>query len=55
MAGFKFDLPVDMSDQTTDRLELAKKIVHLITVGANLLTICLVAPLIATEARYLVS
>lgn len=55
MAGFKLDLPVDMSEKTTDKLDLVKKIIHLITVATDLLTICVVAPMIAIEARYLVS
>lgn len=55
MGGFKLDLPVDMSDRTTDKLDLVKKILHLVTVAADLLTICVVAPMIAIEARYLVS
>lgn len=53
MAGFKLDVPVDLSEQTTDKLDLTKKILHLITVATGILTICVVAPLIATEARYL--
>lgn len=55
MGGFKLDLPVDMSERTTDKLELIKKILHLITVATDLLTICVAAPMIAIEARYLVS
>lgn len=53
MAGYKLDVPVDLSEQATDKLELAKKIIHLITGACNVLTVCVVAPLIATEARYL--
>jgi hypothetical protein len=55
MPEFNLNVPVDLSEKTTDKLELVKKIVHLITVVSNLLTICIVAPLIAIEARYLVS
>jgi hypothetical protein len=55
MGGYKLDIPVDLSEKTTDKLELTKKIVHLITGATNVLTICIVAPLIAIEARYLVS
>ncbi|KAF1800928.1 hypothetical protein V8B55DRAFT_1531510 [Mucor lusitanicus] len=53
MAGYKLDVPVDLSEQTTDKLELAKKIIHLVTGACGILTIAVVAPLIATEARYL--
>ncbi|CEP16691.1 hypothetical protein [Parasitella parasitica] len=53
MAGYKLDVPVDLSEQTTDKLELAKKIIHLVIGACGILTICIVAPLIATEARYL--
>lgn len=49
---YKLDVPVDLSEKTTDKLELAKKILHLITGVTTLLTICVVAPLIATEAKY---
>lgn len=55
MPEFNLNVPVDLSEKTTDKLELVKKIVHLITVVSDLLTICVVAPLIAIEARYLVS
>jgi hypothetical protein len=54
MAGFKLEVPVDLSEQTTDKLDLTKKIIHLISGATTLLTISIVAPLIATEARYLV-
>ncbi|KAI9485338.1 MAG: hypothetical protein EXX96DRAFT_544763 [Benjaminiella poitrasii] len=53
MASFKLDIPVDLSEQATDKLELSKKIIHLITGATSILTICVVAPLIAIEARYL--
>ncbi|GAA5803521.1 hypothetical protein EDC94DRAFT_615922 [Helicostylum pulchrum] len=53
MAGFKLDIPVDLSEKTTDKLDLVKKIIHLITFATNILTICVLAPLIAIEARYL--
>lgn len=55
MGGYKLDIPVDLSEKTTDKLELAKKIVHLVTFCTDILTICILAPLIAIEARYLVS
>ncbi|KAI8371928.1 hypothetical protein EDC96DRAFT_500924 [Choanephora cucurbitarum] len=53
MPGFKLDVPIDLSEQTTDKLDLAKKIIHLVTGATTILTICVVAPLISTEARYL--
>ncbi|KAI8059052.1 uncharacterized protein B0P05DRAFT_558894 [Gilbertella persicaria] len=53
MPGFKLDVPIDLSEQTTDKLDLSKKILHLITGATTILTICVDAPLIATEARYL--
>lgn len=55
MPEFNLNVPVDLSERTSDKLELVKKIVHLITVATTLLTICVVAPLIATEVRYWVS
>lgn len=55
MPEFNLNVPVDLSERASDKLELVKKIVHLITVATTLLTICVVAPLVATEARYLVS
>lgn len=54
MAGYKLDVPVDLSERTTHKLELTKNIIHLISGATTLLTICIVAPLIATEAKYLV-
>ncbi|KAI8635913.1 hypothetical protein BD408DRAFT_426979 [Parasitella parasitica] len=53
MAGYKLDVPVDITEQTSDKLELAKKIIYLVIGACGILTICVVAPLIATEARYL--
>ncbi|CAO3689037.1 unnamed protein product [Rhizopus stolonifer] len=53
MAGFKLDVPVDMSEKTSYMIDTAKKILHLVTLVTNLLTICVVAPMIATEVRYL--
>lgn len=55
MPEFNLNVPVDLSERASDKLDLVKKIVHLITVATTLLTICVVAPLVATEARYLVS
>lgn len=55
MSKFNLEVPVDLSEKTSNRLDTAKKVLHLITLATTLLTICVVAPLIATEARYLVS
>ncbi|KAI8985132.1 hypothetical protein BDB01DRAFT_789018 [Pilobolus umbonatus] len=51
--GFKLEVPVAISEGATARIALAKTIIHLITFGFNVLVLCIVAPLIATEARYL--
>ncbi|KAI7900890.1 uncharacterized protein BX663DRAFT_487879 [Cokeromyces recurvatus] len=53
MASFKLDIPVDLSEKTTDKLDLSKKIIHLISGATGILTICIVAPLITIEVRYL--
>ncbi|KAI8977553.1 hypothetical protein BDF20DRAFT_796624, partial [Mycotypha africana] len=50
---YTLDLPMDLSEKTSNKLDWTKKILHLITGATDILTICIVAPLIATEARYL--
>lgn len=55
MAGYKLEVPVDISEKASDKLELARKIILLIAGVTTLLTICVDAPLIATEAKYEVS
>lgn len=54
MSKFKLEVPVDLSESTSSMLDTAKKVLHLVTLATTLLTICVVAPMIATEARYLV-
>jgi hypothetical protein len=54
MSKFKLEVPVDLSERTSGLLDTAKKVLHLVTLATTLLTICVVAPMIATEARYLV-
>ncbi|KAG1309315.1 hypothetical protein G6F64_005412 [Rhizopus arrhizus] len=53
MSKFKLEVPVDLSERTSGFLDTAKKVLHLVTLATTLLTICVVAPMIATEARYL--
>ncbi|KAG1240065.1 hypothetical protein G6F68_018024 [Rhizopus microsporus] len=53
MSKFKLEVPVDLSERTSGLLDTAKKVLHLVTLATTLLTICVVAPMIATEARYL--
>lgn len=55
MAGFKLEVPVDLSEKTTSIIDTAKKILHLVTLLTTVLTICIVVPMLVTEVRYLVS
>ncbi|KAG1048314.1 hypothetical protein G6F46_000517 [Rhizopus delemar] len=53
MAGFKLEVPVDLSEKTTSIIDTAKKILHLVTLLTTVLTICIVVPMLVTEVRYL--
>ncbi|KAI9271296.1 hypothetical protein BY458DRAFT_474721 [Sporodiniella umbellata] len=53
MAGFKLDVPMEVSEKTSSMIDTAKKVLHLVTLVTSLLTICMVAPMLSTESRYL--